>query len=33
MQAIDDHVKLLSETLKALIDDLHQTAGHGLIGT
>lgn len=33
VQAIDDHVKILSERLKALIDDLHQTAGHGLIGT
>jgi hypothetical protein len=33
VQAIDDHVKILSEHLKALIDDLHVTAGHGLIGT
>lgn len=33
VQAIDDHVKILSQRLKALIDDLHQTAGHGLIGT
>lgn len=33
VQAIDDHVKILSQRLKALIDDLHATAGHGLIGT
>jgi hypothetical protein len=33
VQAIDNHVKILSERMKALIDDLHATAGHGLIGT
>lgn len=33
VQAIDDHVVILSQRLKALIDDLHGTAGHGLIGT
>ena len=33
VQNIDDHVKILSQRLKALIDDLHGTAGHGLIGT
>lgn len=33
VQAIDDHVKILSQRLKALIDDLHATAGHGLLGT
>lgn len=33
VQAIADHVQILSRRLKALIDDLHQTAGHGLIGT
>jgi hypothetical protein len=31
-QAIADHVQVLSRHLKALIDDLHSTAGHGLIG-
>jgi len=30
VQAIDDHVKVLSQRLKALIDDL---TTHGLIGT
>jgi len=33
VQALADHVQILSERLKALIDDLHATAGHGLIGT
>lgn len=33
VQAVADHVQILSQRLKALIDDLHQTAGHGLIGT
>lgn len=33
VQAINDHVLILSQRLKALIDDLHATAGHGLIGT
>jgi hypothetical protein len=33
VQAIADHVQILSQRLKALIDDLHATAGHGLIGT
>lgn len=32
VQAIDDHVKILSERMKATIDDLHSTAGHGLFG-
>jgi hypothetical protein len=33
VQAISDHVVILSQRMKALIDDLHATAGHGLIGT
>lgn len=33
VQAIADGLQNVSRTLKALIDDLHQTAGHGLIGT
>lgn len=33
VQAIADHLQIISRTLKALIDDLHGTAGHGLIGT
>lgn len=33
VQALADHVQILSQRLKALIDDLHGTAGHGLIGT
>ena len=32
VQAIADHTQVLSCHLKALIDDLHSTAGHGLIG-
>lgn len=32
VQALADHVQVLSRHLKALIDDLHATAGHGLIG-
>ena len=32
VQAIDDHVVILSQTLKALIIDLHANASHGLIG-
>lgn len=32
VQALADQVQALSRTLKALIDDLHSTAGHGLIG-
>jgi hypothetical protein len=33
VQAIDDHVVILSQHYKALIDDLHATgSGHGLIG-
>lgn len=33
MQALMDAVRDLSQTVKALKDDLHSTAGHGLIGT
>lgn len=33
VQAIDDHLVQLSKALKSLINDLHATAGHGLIGT
>lgn len=33
VQAIADALQDVSRTLKALIDDLHGTAGHGLIGT
>jgi hypothetical protein len=32
LQATEAHVQILSQRLKALIDDLHDTAGHGLIG-
>ncbi len=32
VQTISDHVVILSQRMKALIDDLHATAGHGLIG-
>jgi hypothetical protein len=33
VQAIADHVQTLSRRMKAIIDDLHSTAGHGLLGT
>ena len=33
IQALMDKVRDLSQTIKALKDDLHGTAGHGLIGT
>lgn len=33
VQAVADGLQDVSRTLKALIDDLHGTAGHGLIGT
>jgi hypothetical protein len=33
VQALMDAVRDLSQTVKALKDDLHGTAGHGLIGT
>jgi hypothetical protein len=33
VQALMDAVRDMSQTIKALKDDLHSTAGHGLIGT
>lgn len=33
LQATEAHVQILSQRLKALIDDLHSTAGHGIVGT
>lgn len=33
MQAVMDAVRDVSQAVKGLIDDLHSTAGHGLIGT
>lgn len=32
VQAIANHVEILSQRMKAIIDDLHSSAGHGLIG-
>lgn len=33
IQTLMDTVRDLSQTIKALKDDLHSAAGHGLIGT
>lgn len=33
VQALADHVQVLSRTVAALVTDLHQTAGYGLLRT